>query len=142
MEKTRKTFWEWCGGTARDRRNELRILGWMLLWIGSWLGVTLAIKEGWLAAGWPSTTATLVTAVLGLRMIGAYRRFLREADELRRKIEFDALALAFGVGLVGAFTYWLLEVAGAVAEVDILDLVLLMIVTYSAGVVLGQRRYA
>ena len=47
-------------------------------------------------------------------MVVAYRRYLGETDELRRKIEVDALALAFGVGLVGAFSYVLLERAGAV----------------------------
>ena len=74
-------------------------------------------------------------------MIITYRRYLGETDELRRKIEVDALALAFGVGLVGAFSYVLLERAGTVARADPMQLVMLMVATYVIGVVLGHRRY-
>ena len=75
-------------------------------------------------------------------MIVVYRRFLREADELRRKIELDAFALAAGVGVVGAVTYRLLEQAGAIGETDPVHVVVTMVVAHTISVVVGERRYA
>ena len=44
-------------------------------------------------------------SLFGIATVLAYRRFLQETNELRRKIEVEALALAFGVGLVGGLSY-------------------------------------
>lgn len=46
---------------------------------------------------------------------GAYLRFLRECDELERRIELDALAWAAGVALLGAMACVLLLDARVVA---------------------------
>lgn len=141
MEETHRPFWKQCD-TPRDRRNQVRVLGWMFAWMGTWLGVNAAISYDWLPPGAPAIAATALPTLIGLGMLLAYRRFLVEADELRRKIELEALALAFGIGLVAGLSYWLLERAGGVAEVDLLSLVVLMIFIYGAGVLFGQRRYS
>jgi hypothetical protein len=86
--------------------------------------------------------AILFSTAFGLGMGLAYRRFLREADELLRKIELEALALAVGVGVVGGFAYTTLARAGIVAEADVLVLVVAMVLTYGIAVIVGQRRYA
>jgi hypothetical protein len=129
---------------TRTCRNQRLVLLWSLVWMSSWVGVTLALKTGWLASGAPGIVAALVSASLGIGTALAYRRFLNEADEVQRKIELEALALAFGVGLVGGFAYWLLERSGAVptAKSDLLYVLAATCFTYSAGVLLGRRRYA
>mgnify|MGYP001950570376 CR=1 FL=1 len=43
----------------------------------------------------------LVTTALGVATVFVYVKFLHEAEELQRKIQLEALALGFGVGLVG-----------------------------------------
>lgn len=141
MEKSNKSFWKWCEMTPRDRHNQMRVLGWMVAWVGTWLAVSAAIKHGWIEQGPLAVVGILASLSLGIGMIFAYRRYLKEADELQRKIELEALALSVGLGLVGGFTYWLLEQAGVVADADILDLVVFIMLAYSAGVVLGQQRY-
>ena len=130
-----------CDMTVKDRHNQYRILGWMIAWIGTWLGTNLAIKYDILATGLPATLVTIIPTGLGIATMLAYRRYLRETDELRRKIELDALALSLGVGFVGSLSYWLLGKAGAVAEVDLLFMFVVMSVTYSVAVVAGQLRY-
>ena len=72
-------------------------------------------------------------------MMLAFRRFLREADELQRRIQLEALALGFGAAVVGAAAYRLLERAGAT---DVSDVIMILAVGYSVGVIAGQRRYA
>ena len=136
-----KTSLSSCSATPRDRQNQRRIILWGFVWIATWLGLNMAISRD-LVLGWVSVTLTVLSVLLGFGMIFAYRRFLREADELRRKIELDALALAFGVGVVGGMTYWMMARAGLVDEADILYLVMLMLFTQSAGVAIGWRRYS
>ena len=139
MEQARRSWWGHCG-TDRDRMNQRRMVISGMAWMGAWLALIYVISRDWLSA-FAATAASVVPLALGVGMIVAYRRYLGETDELRRKIEVDALALAFGVGLVGAFSYVLLERAGAVARADPMQLVILMVATYVIGVVLGHRRY-
>jgi len=129
---------------TRNRRNQRAVLLWTLLWVISWLGVTWALKSGLLASGAPGILAAVVSSCLGIGKALAYRRFLNEADELQRKIEIEALALAFGVGVVGGMAYWLLELSGAVpaSRTDLLYVIAVALLTYSAGVLFGKRRYA
>ncbi len=138
-----KAFWGQCYATERERRNHHRVVRWALAWVGAWLVFNIGIRRDWLPGGIPAVAATLLTAGLGLGMMLAYRRFLREADELRRKIELDALALAVGVGLVGGVSYWLLQRSGTVAYADVFDVtVLLICFSHAVGVFLGYRRHA
>ncbi len=141
MEDTRRAFWKNCG-TPRDRRNQRIILAWMLAWTVSWLLVSVGINHDVIPPGGPAIAGAVFSAALGIGMVVVYRRFLREADELRRKIELDAFALAAGVGVVGAVTYWLLERAGAIGEADMLNVAVVMVCMHAIGVVLGERRYA
>jgi hypothetical protein len=143
MEDSKKPFWRRCETTARDRRNQRRIIVWGLAWMVTWLAAGFLIKFDLIPPGMlAAVAATLVPMVLGIGTVLAYRHFLREADELRRKIEVEALALAVGVGLVGGFTYFLLERAAVVSESGVLVMIMLITFTHAVGVVLGQRRYA
>ena len=143
MEDHKKPFWGGCETTVRDRRNQRRVGIWMLVWMATWLGADYLIRFDHLPSGLPTALAmTLPSTLFGVVAMLGYRRYLREADELRRKIEVEALALAVGVGLVGGFAYHLLEGAGVVTQSGVLVIAMLMIFTHAAGVVLGRRRYA
>ena len=132
-----------CGHTTeRDRQNQYRIIGWSFAWVFCWVLVTWCIKNERLTSLSLVIPAILVTTCLGLGMMVAYRRFLREADELRRKIELDALALAVGVGLVGGVCCRMLEKAGVVTNIPVFEMVVVLIcATQSLGIVVGLRRY-
>ena len=142
METPRRWFHNPCHTTERDRRNQRRVIAWSLAWTLCWVVGALAIDNGWWDAAATGVAAAALSALLGVALLLAYWRFLREADELRRKIEVEALALAFGVGLVGGISYWLLGESGIVAEAEILHVLVLMIVTHSLGILIGFRRVA
>jgi drug/metabolite transporter (DMT)-like permease len=132
---------ERCSGSPRDARNQMRVMLWSFIWALSFVAVTLIVKRAW----WPfgaTLAGALGTSLLGVATLFAYRRFLHETDELRRKIEVEALSLAFGVGLVGGMTYWLLAVMNAVPAKDFCYVFLLMIVAHPVGVLIGRRRYS
>jgi hypothetical protein len=138
---TDNSFRDLCSGPQRDRRNQWRIMLWTFLWAASFVAVTLGIKRGWLPFG-GALAGVIATSLLGVATVLAYRRFLNETDELRRKIEVEALALAFGIGAFGGLSYWLLELSGAVPATGFVWIFLVMIVAHPVAVLIGLRRYS
>lgn len=141
MKSTDDSLGGFCFSSQRDRRNQWRVMFWALVWGLSFIAVSLAIKKEWLPFGM-TLAGVLGTSLPGIMIVLAYRRYLQETDELRRKIEVEALSLAFGVGVVGGLTYWLLAVMGAVAATDFVYVFLVMILTHPVGVLIGRRRYS
>jgi MFS family permease len=130
-----------CSGPQRDRRNQRRIRLWALAWALSFLAVTFGITREWLPFG-VALAGVTGNALFGVATVLAYRRFLQETDELRRKIEVEALAFAFGVGVVGGLTYWLLVVSGVGSATGFAYVFAAMLLTQSVGVVIGRRKYS
>lgn len=127
--------------TERDRRNASRANAWLLAWMVSFFLATFGIKLEILPAGLLTYLAIAVSSLLGLVSVIAFTRFLREADELQRKIQLEALALGFGGGFLATFTLSLVERA-ADTRMDLGDPFLAMVVLYVVGILLGARRYA
>ena len=93
----------------------------------------------------PLRMALALAPVAGLGwMFVCYLRFLRECDELERRIETDALAWAAGVGIIGAFAVLFMLDARLVAwsGAHVATLIMLFIaITYALVRGLLHRRY-
>ena len=137
--RTRSTF---CGDlTAQDHRNLMRYNLWCLAWALLWVAASMAVKRwGAPLQGLPGWLLAAVTVVPGIVAIRAYFVFLREADELLRKIQLEALALAFGTGALFMMTWRLIERVGG-PKLDVSDPVLVMFVVWALAQWLGARRY-
>jgi hypothetical protein len=132
-----------CGGflTPRDARNQRRFNAWLLAAMLAYAGATAALRWRvsvprplpWLLAG--------LAWLLALLAIRSFLVFLREADELLRRIQTEALALGFGLGAVFSLLYPLLEGLGA-PKLDGSTTALVMMLSWGAGSWLGMRRYA
>ncbi len=124
----------------RDRKNA-RTANWILaVWAVSLLGALMALDRGLIPEG-PLTVAAVVVPTL-LATLGAlaFARFLRHADELHRKIQYEALAVGFGAGFVANFALELAEQAGW-GTFDAGDPFFVMVLFYMVGVVAATRRY-
>ena len=108
-------------------------------WIRYWHGLSPALRRYYRASLWPSLLFIALAVLhewaarqsgiaLPLRigfalapvpamawMFACYLRFLRDCDELERRIELDALAWAAGIGLLAAMAAMLLLDAGVAA---------------------------
>lgn len=127
--------------TARDRRNQWRAVGWLFVWMVSYVSVAFAIRTEALPAGLWTYLAIAGSTALGVVTVLAYVRFVRQADELQRKIQLEALALGFAGGFVAQFVFSLIG-RTAIMDVDIGDPFLVMCICYAVGLFLGARRYA
>jgi len=69
---------------------------------------------------------------------------VRGMDELGRRIQLEALALAFPIALLVSFTAGLLDLAGFHGEGnwDLPRLWPMLVFPYFIGIWLGQRRYS
>ena len=139
----KKPWWAWgCPGdlTPTDLRNLGRVNLWLLVWATSLVVVTYLLSRGVVPAGLPGYAAAGASSLLGVAAIGSYVVFLRAADELLRKVQLDALAIAFGAGVVFMNGYRLLEQAGAPA-LDVAGPVVPMLAAWVVAQIWGLRRY-
>jgi hypothetical protein len=115
---------------------------WLFIWMLSWVGANIAIKEGWATSSFLAALLALVPTVLGIVMMFAFWKFVREADELQRKIQLEALAIGFGAGLVGGYTAHLLSRGGILTSLELSEVAAFMMIVYAIATVVGARRYA
>ena len=137
-------------------------------WIRYWHGLSPALRRYYRASLWPSLL--FIAFVLLLRwparptrfpfpllfrsplapmpamawMFACYLRFLRDCDELERRIELGAVAWAAGIGLLAAMAAMLLLDAGVAAwsaRHVAATLGLLIVCSYALVRALLHRRY-
>lgn len=125
----------------RDRRNARIANWWLFFWCITFLPALYMLKEGLIPSGALSYAAAIVPTALAAIGVAAYVRFLRDADELQRQIQLEALSLGFGAGFVAAFGLQLLEEAG-LGTYGAPDTFSAMLIFYFIGLYLGTRRYA
>jgi hypothetical protein len=133
----------WCGDlTAIDRRNLWRFQGWAAAWAVVFTASALLIRR-WpqLVPGLPVRVALIaLTIALGVAMVLAFIRFLRDADELVRKIHLESLAIAFGATVVFVTTWRLVERAGG-PHADVDDSLLVMMGAWVIAQIFAARSY-
>lgn len=119
----------------------LKIVAWIFAWTAACTLTDKAVLHGWFSADWQPLAAIAVSTAVGLGMIFNFVRFLHSLDDLQRKIQMDALAIALGVTVVGSFTYSLLVTAGIIVDEEVSDIFMLTVLSYSAAAMLGTVRY-
>lgn len=141
-ETTRESFWiRVCGDmTESDRRNLNRATWVLFAWFLSFAGVVLLNDRDLLPAGAVSWILAAIPSLIGVVALFAYGRFFREADELQRKIQLQALALGFGAAFFGSFGYSVFERLGAPPG-NVTTPATIMVLFYLIGLWWGRRHY-
>lgn len=131
-----------CELSPNDTRNIQHFSAWCLAWAIAFIASTLAFARGGVAPVSPAAWLLVAVPTLAaVQTVRAYHHFLREADELQRKIHLEALALGFGVGILFMMSARLLGRAG-LPELDVNDGIVVMALTFSFGIWRASRRYA
>ena len=123
-------------------RNTKRLGYWTLGWVLTMAVANFGPRFLWDFNETLTIIAILVNLAIGAGMILANRRHLNGLDEMHRKIQLEAMALSLGVGLIVGLSYSNLDVTNIIsADAEISHLVILMGLTYLAGVIAGNRKY-
>lgn len=124
------------------KKNTLR-LG---LWTGAWV-ISLAIATFgpifiWNGNDSITIFALLVNLLIGVGMILVNIQYLKGLDELQRKIHLEAMGIALGVAVVFGISYSSLDTTNIISyDAEISHLVIVIGLTYLAGVIIGTMRY-
>ena len=139
----RRSFWEViqsCSGTREDKRNGNRFAAWCLAWAVTYVAAHWVLKAD-LDLATPLVWLLVAVPILTiLAAVFSYLHFLRNADELLRKIQLQGLAMGFGAGVVFVTGYQLLEAAGA-AQMQTDHLIVVMMFSWMAGQLYGMWHY-
>ncbi len=137
-----KTQMETRTWAERVSHSSLRLGIWTLLWL-----ITLALATFGPLFLWPgqkaiSGIAVVINLAVGIGMILAHIRNLKNQDELQQKIQIDAMALSLGAAVIGGISYSLLDITHLIGfDAEISHLVILITLTYVLAISAGKRRY-
>jgi hypothetical protein len=135
--KTRSSDW-----AASNIRNTVRLRYWTGAWVLSSALAAFGPKLIWDFHTGLTILGVLINLAVGFGMILASKRYLQGLDEMHRRIFLDAGALSLGVGLVCGLSYELLEDIKLITfQPEISHLVMLMCLTFLAGLIMGHRKY-
>lgn len=127
---------------ANNTKNTLLIFYWTAAWVLTTALVTFGTEFIWESNKLFTSLAILLNVVIGFGMIMAVKRYLTGLDEMQQKIQLDAMALSLGVGLVIGLGYSSMGQTGLLPfDADISHLIMLMSLTYIAGIIAGLRKY-
>ena len=127
---------------ANNAKNTLILKYWTSAWVVTQALAVFGPQYIWQSNKLLTSLALLINLAMGAGMIMANKRYLNGLDELQRKIQTEAMALCLGVGLVAGLGYSTLDVTNLIPmDAEISHLVILMCLTYLAGILLGRRKY-
>ena len=139
MNKMKTNPNDWAANSAR---NTVRLGYWTAAWVLTMALANFGPRFIWEFNESLTIVAILINLVIGAGMIWANKRHLQGLDEMHQKIQLEAMALSLGVGLIVGLAYSNLDVTNIIAaDAEISHLVILMGLTYLAGVIFGLRKY-
>jgi len=116
-------------------------------WAGAWILATALFNFGpkflWPGQLWLTVALAGMNLAVGLGMVLTMRDVLHSTDELHRKVVLEAMAIAFGVGVVVGTLYPTMKSYELVpsSDVDMSALIVVMGLTFLVSMILGLRRY-
>ena len=123
-------------------RNVVRLRYWTVAWLVTTVVAAFGPRLIWNFDTLLTILGVLANLGVGFGMILATKRHLSGLDEMHQKIFLDAGVLSLGVGLVCGLSYELWEDINLISfEPEISHLVILMCLTFVAGMIAGHRKY-
>jgi hypothetical protein len=117
----------------------------LAIWTATWV-ITMAVATFGPVFLWNNETFTLIAIIVnvlaGIGMIFMNRIYINGLDEMQRKINLDAMAIALGIGVVGGLAYATLDSTNLIAfDAEIGFMVAIIGISYMVSLVIGNLRY-
>ena len=118
----------------------------LAFWTGAWLLATALSAFGpkfiWDYQIAISIISIFITTLVGFGVILANKKLLTGLDEMQRKIQMDAMAIALGVAIIGGLSYSMLDITNVIStDAEISNLVIITSLTYLISVIVGNLKY-
>ena len=128
--------------TPRDHRNRRTSAIWQYLWFISLIGTQslFNFRRELVPAGVLYWLVAALPLLIGAGTLWFWLRYLREADELQRRIQLNAVAFGFGVTFFWITSYAALIAAGAPTLEQNLHMIPGLL-AYSLALLYGKWQY-
>lgn len=127
---------------TKNKSITLHLALWTFTWVISIALVTFGSKFLWDFNPTISLIMIFISSLVGIGVIITNRKYVKHIDELQRKILLDAMSIALGVAVIGGISYSMLDITNVIDfDAEISHLVILIGLTYLAGVLIGNARY-
>ena len=127
---------------TQTKKNTINLAIYTALWTVSLAIATFGPIFFWEGNKTLTFIGVVVNAIFGVLMILVNIKHLNGLDELQKKIQLEAMGIALGVGIVGGLSYSLLDTTNLITQdAEISFLIILIALTYMAGIIIGQKRY-
>lgn len=124
------------------KRNTINLALWTAAWVLSMAVSTFGPLVIWEENITLTSFAIAFNFLIGIGMIFANIRHLNGLDELQRKIQLEAMGIALGLAVVAGLAYSSLDQSNLIGyNAEISHLVILVGITYLAGILIGTSRY-
>ncbi|MGB0776931.1 MAG: hypothetical protein ACPGR7_02780 [Flavobacteriaceae bacterium] len=128
--------------TEITKKNTMNLAYWTFAWLISMAIATFGPEFIWEDNTPLTIIGIAVNLALGVGMIVANMRYIKGLDDLQKKIQLDAMAMALGVGVIGGLSYSLLDTTNIISgNAEISILVIIISISYMIGIFIGQKRY-
>jgi hypothetical protein len=126
----------------QKKKNLKRLALWTLAWLLSLALVTFGPKFIWGENQLYTFLGFLLNLGFGVGMIVANINHISGLDELDKKITFDAMAIALGIGVIGGLSFSVLDTTNLISlDIGISFLVVLISITYLVAIIVGKLKY-
>ncbi|MDT0643793.1 hypothetical protein RM553_13200 [Zunongwangia sp. F363] len=127
---------------AESRRSTVNLAIWTAAWVLSLALVTFGARCLWDFNMALTILFILVNLATGVGMLVYYVKYLRNLDELQRKISMEAMGVTLGVAVVGGLAFSTLDVTNVISfDAEISYLVILIGISYIFSIAVANSRY-
>ena len=112
----------------------------MLLLVVCWMAAGTILRAETVTGAWKVLVGLLPTLPM-LVMMRGYLRMMRQQDELHRRVQLEATAVAACLTIVFCFTAWFLEAFSGVRAVSIQWAGIVLFFSYGITAGIVMRRY-
>lgn len=115
---------------------------WTLLWVLSVALATFGHELIWGSNDLINTLVILLNFGIGIGMIMANIKHLREMDEMLQKVHLEAMGISLGLAVVGGISYSMLDTTNVVPfDAEISGVIVLIALSYITSLIINLRRY-
>jgi len=126
----------------RTRNKTVTLAIWTTLWVLSVALATYGHELFWGSNDLINVPVILLNFGIGIGMIIANIKHLREMDEMVQKIQLEAMGVSLGMAVVGGVSYSMLDATNVIPfDAEISGLIVLIALSYFISLLINLRRY-
>jgi hypothetical protein len=126
----------------KTKKKTVSLAIWTLLWVLSVALAAFGHELFWGSNNLINTLVILLNFGIGIGMIIANIKHLRELDEMLQKVHLESMGISLGLAVVGGISYSMLDATNVIPfDAEIAGVIVLIGLSYLVSLLINLRRY-